>query len=79
MCKLSSMSKHAFICCAVGPFGLSAAQQRAKWGECLNADDRCQGWADEGECKKNPAYMLVHCRPACGKCDPKAKGKTSQS
>jgi prolyl 4-hydroxylase len=58
----------------VGPFGLSAAQQRAKWGECIDADEHCGEWAAAGECTKNPAYMLSSCRLACKKCTPKSPG-----
>lgn len=27
--------------------------------DCLNYHDGCQGWADAGECDKNPSYMKV--------------------
>ncbi len=41
------------------------------------ADDRevahyCKGWANEGECEKNPSYMLEHCGTACG-CDVRSR------
>jgi prolyl 4-hydroxylase len=53
-----------------GSFGLSTEEQRAKWGECVDADDRCEEWALAGECKANPSYMNKYCRPACKVCDP---------
>lgn len=32
--------------------------------ECLNRDKLCSKWASEGECKKNPQWMHIHCAPA---------------
>lgn len=43
--------------------------------DCLNYHDGCQGWADAGECDKNPSYMkgdaftIGNCRLACKICD----------
>lgn len=37
---------------------------------CADASEHCGAWADAGECKKNPGYMLVSCRKACGACPP---------
>lgn len=54
----------------VGAFGMSSIEQRAKWGECIDADERCEEWAAVGECEKNKNYMLKYCRPACDVCDP---------
>lgn len=42
-------------------------------GECIDADERCSGWAAEGECKKNPGYMLTSCRLSCHSCSPTSK------
>ena len=41
-------------------------------GGCRDADARCAAWAREGECAKNPAFMLSSCVAACGKCPPTA-------
>lgn len=57
----------------VGPYGGSAMEQKAKWGDCVDTNDMCPGWAKQDECKKNPAYMLTFCRLSCGVCKPKAK------
>jgi len=35
---------------------------------CTNNHDRCQEWADRGECKKNPRYMLRMCKKSCKVC-----------
>jgi len=37
---------------------------------CKDLDDptQCKAWANLGECKKNPNYMLVKCKKSCGKC-----------
>ena len=32
---------------------------------CENKDERCKGWANAGECEKNPAFMTVNCKWAC--------------
>ena len=29
----------------------------------------CPIWAKNGECKKNPAYMLVNCEKSCKQCN----------
>ena len=42
-------------------------------GECIDGDERCTAWAAEGECKKNPGYMLTSCRLSCHSCDPSSK------
>jgi len=36
---------------------------------CTDADSHCQAWAIAGECEKNPQFMHVHCKRACGRCD----------
>lgn len=61
----------------VGSFGLSSAAQKAKWGDCIDGDDRCGEWSALGECTKNPAYMLSTCRKACNACKQKTKGTSS--
>jgi prolyl 4-hydroxylase len=35
---------------------------------CVNEDELCDFWAQEGECEVNPNYMLVHCAKACQSC-----------
>lgn len=36
---------------------------------CRNENERCQEWANAGECVKNPAYMLTSCGGSCGTCN----------
>ena len=55
----------------VGPFGLSAEAQKAKWGDCIDGDSKCGEWAALGECTKNPSYMMSTCRKACKACSSK--------
>ncbi|GAB5364554.1 hypothetical protein AAMO2058_000980200 [Amorphochlora amoebiformis] len=52
-----------------------AEEQSCTWPDPrYNCDDskdpraNCQLWAAQGECNKNPAYMLVHCAKSCGSC-----------
>ena len=35
---------------------------------CVDEDRRCEFWAREGECQKNPNYMLTGCRKSCNSC-----------
>jgi len=32
---------------------------------CENKDSRCKGWANAGECEKNPGFMTNNCKWAC--------------
>jgi len=36
---------------------------------CKNRHENCTQWALQGECAANPAYMSIHCAPACFTCD----------
>ncbi|KAL3827323.1 hypothetical protein ACHAXA_005069 [Cyclostephanos tholiformis] len=36
--------------------------------ECVDKEPRCPGWAAEGECDKNPDYMLLDCAVSCNSC-----------
>lgn len=36
---------------------------------CVNKNSNCQGWADSGECDKNPNWMIPNCPMACGLCE----------
>ncbi|GBF89340.1 prolyl 4-hydroxylase-like protein [Raphidocelis subcapitata] len=54
----------------VNAYGGSAAEQKAKWGDCVDANESCPGWAKRGECASNPAYMRQSCRLSCGECKP---------
>ncbi|XP_057291343.1 zinc metalloproteinase nas-15-like [Hydractinia symbiolongicarpus] len=35
---------------------------------CKNNHQRCQEWANRGECQKNPRYMHHNCKKSCNKC-----------
>ena len=37
-------------------------------GRCEDADEGCHGWAENGECEKNPGFMRVSCKMSCGEC-----------
>lgn len=34
--------------------------------EAVDAREECGFWASAGECEKNPGYMLINCKHACG-------------
>ena len=47
---------------------------------CYDKHALCGQWADEGECTKNPSYMLVNCKNACEVCkSPTACENTHES
>ncbi|XP_028391417.1 serine protease 44-like [Dendronephthya gigantea] len=48
-------------------------------GYCLCKDNsnNCAYWGGNGECTKNPNYMLLHCQKSCAVCRPKLVIKTS--
>merc|ERR1712080_341974 len=37
-------------------------------GTCVDDNTSCAGWAQIGECQKNPDYMLKSCRKSCNQC-----------
>ncbi|PIO59806.1 shTK domain protein, partial [Teladorsagia circumcincta] len=37
---------------------------------CFNEQQCCAPWANNGECRNNPAYMNLWCRASCGICRP---------
>ena len=52
-------------------------QQAPKPGECADLNESCAGWASDGECDKNPGFMVGNpggaqgsCMLSCKKCKP---------
>ncbi len=43
---------------------------------CKDKDDRCKEWAEWGECKNNPDWMLANCKKSCKQCGGKTGRKT---
>ena len=35
---------------------------------CVDDHEECEFWAKEGECEKNPNYMLTSCAKSCSVC-----------
>ena len=35
---------------------------------CEDTNEKCDYWADIGECEANPGYMLINCQLSCGLC-----------
>ena len=52
----------------VDAFMGGSAAAKAKWGDCVDSDDKCGDWAAAGECEKNKPFMAASCRKACGLC-----------
>ena len=36
--------------------------------QCADDNTNCPGWAQAGECTKNPNYMKVSCKKSCNTC-----------
>ncbi len=36
---------------------------------CEDAEERFETWAEQGECKRNPGFMLRSCRASCDACN----------
>jgi len=36
---------------------------------CLDKDDKCAAYVEEGACKDNPGYMTHNCAASCKTCD----------
>ena len=34
-------------------------------GQRRDNDPRCKDWADDGQCTKNPLYMIPECQVSC--------------
>lgn len=50
----------------------NSAQDLKEEPPCTDDNEKCEPWADQGECKANPGYMNESCRRACRICkDPK--------
>ncbi|KAH9503506.1 Blastula protease 10 [Bulinus truncatus] len=37
--------------------------------ECDDTHESCREWANSGECRANPSWMINNCRQSCQKCD----------
>ena len=45
------------------------SEERRALSACSDANEDCPGWADIGECKKNPDFMHAQCRLSCKVCE----------
>ncbi len=45
--------------------GLSCNVCPSSSGSCTDSNSNCAGWARQGECSKNPGYMLTSCCASC--------------
>ncbi|XRB04693.1 sialate O-acetylesterase [Pycnococcus provasolii] len=43
-------------------------QSKCQDAPCFDTNRNCALWAERGECKRNPGYMLVRCRNSCKQC-----------
>eukprot|EP00965_Chrysotila_dentata_P199597 6179483-Pleurochrysis_carterae.AAC.2 len=47
---------------------ISTGQATPLQAKCQDARVECEGWAAQGECQANPAYMTQECALSCGAC-----------
>lgn len=89
--KINTFDGHIFLFTREGtrdvlhePFVMSSSQDRYVLPENAVVDDnpckdrykkRCVSWAEEGECQKNPGWMIVNCPSACESCELLDPGK----
>ncbi|XP_052103421.1 uncharacterized protein LOC127736896 [Mytilus californianus] len=45
---------------------------------CLDKNKKCPKWSSNGECHKNPKYMLFNCQKSCKVCDSKDLGISNE-
>jgi len=48
-------------------------------GSCQDDNGQCSRWARDGECTRNPKYMLANCKLSCNACSTSGSGSTSSS
>jgi len=48
---------------------LSALDVAKEKLECRDSQESCPAWAEDGECDKNPSFMLSHCALSCQNCE----------
>ncbi|KAI6180717.1 ShKT domain-containing protein [Aphelenchoides besseyi] len=69
MCKLIFYSFVFYI--GLQEWSSVSAQNRpAASAQCVNKHQHCAFWSSQGECRKNPAWMLRNCAAACKICEP---------
>ncbi|KAF6256843.1 hypothetical protein COO60DRAFT_1471072 [Scenedesmus sp. NREL 46B-D3] len=52
----------------VAPYGLPPKPKASGAADCEDEDSNCGAWARNGECQKNPAFMMASCRRSCKAC-----------
>ena len=53
------------------PIGANEAgkPREVSLGECSDRHQQCKGFAEHGECEKNPGWMVINCPASCNSCD----------
>ncbi|XP_074654673.1 von Willebrand factor A domain-containing protein 2-like [Tubulanus polymorphus] len=52
----------------VEPEPESTRETSEETGECVDDHNKCDFWANIGECVKNPDWMLINCKKSCNVC-----------
>ncbi|MGK3736256.1 MAG: hypothetical protein ACI8RD_004981 [Bacillariaceae sp.] len=47
---------------------LAAPEEYIRVPTCVDENENCLNWANNGECQKNQQFMLVDCRKSCKSC-----------
>mgnify|MGYP002630358070 FL=1 len=56
--------------------GDGSNENESSSSSCRDLQTDCSGWAQQGECSKNPKYMLSSCRKSCGACGGSGSGSS---
>ena len=62
--------KAAAIKTANDPLGANekGTPREVKLGDCSDRHEQCKGFAQHGECEKNPGWMVINCPSSCNSC-----------
>ena len=63
---------------AGGGLTVASTKGNKQTEKCADLEQLCKAWADKGECKKNPLFMLKRCKVSCGLCTTGQDKYTSQ-
>ena len=74
----SNVSKYCPVSCGKCKNDAAAAKSESSGGgkeiSCEDKHGNCSFWAEKGECKSNPGYMIENCPKSCGKCKSEGAG-----
>jgi hypothetical protein len=76
VCLMLSVSLSCLFWFASSDFSNVYVVKTMCFAGCIDNHPSCHDWSAQGECSRNPAYMLVSCKKSCRKCSGKLCLKT---